>query len=83
MDQSRDISSAQIKAARALLGLSQDDLASEAGIARKTLYEMENGSVVRVSNLSAVRGVLEARGLLFVVHEGRAGVLGPRGNLRT
>ena len=59
-------SAAQIRAARAMLGWSQTDLAMKAGISRRTLTSIEVG-VERVSpeSIAALRSVLQEAGLEF------------------
>ena len=63
-----DISPAQIKVARALLGWSQTGLALKAGIDRPTLREFEDQNVGRLPRQEAVfalRQTLEAAGIVF------------------
>jgi transcriptional regulator with XRE-family HTH domain len=63
-----DISPAQIKVARALLGWSQSGLALKAGIDRPTLHELEEQNVGRQPRreaVSALRQTLEAAGIVF------------------
>ncbi|NPU13518.1 helix-turn-helix transcriptional regulator [Bradyrhizobium sp. 83002] len=56
----------QVKAARALLGWSQADLAGRAGVATSTLADFERRSRSPVpNNLDAIRGALESAGISF------------------
>jgi transcriptional regulator with XRE-family HTH domain len=68
----------QIRAARALLGWSQERLAREAGVSRPTIKRLESGAAARslVATLDRVRGALEKAGVSFVPadEEGGAGV---------
>jgi predicted transcriptional regulator len=59
------ITASQIRAARGLLGVSQDGLARWSGISRPTLSAIEGGSDTRASILKAITEALEARGVLF------------------
>lgn len=65
----------QCAAARALLGISQPELAERAGVSRRVVqkFESEEGAVKPVT-ISAIRGALEASGvaLLFYPLEGVA-----------
>lgn len=61
------ISPTQVKAARALRALSQQDLASAAGVATSTVADFERGARTPVqNNTQAIRLALEAMGLRFV-----------------
>jgi hypothetical protein len=63
-----DISPAQVKVARALLGWSQSGLALKAGIDGPTLREFEDQNVggrPRQEAISALRQTLEAAGIIF------------------
>jgi predicted transcriptional regulator len=58
----------QIKAARALLGLRQADLALRAGIAEITVKALERGSAdPRVSTIEKVQSALEKEGIEFMI----------------
>ena len=59
------ITASQIRAARALIGVSQDGLARWSGISRPTLSCIEGGADTKASILKAVTEALEARGVLF------------------
>lgn len=59
-------SAAQIRAARALLGWSQTDLAARAGVSRRTLTSIESGDErVSPESIEALQAVLEGAGLEF------------------
>lgn len=56
-----------IRAARALLGMSQADLAKKAGIAAKTLWKIEVGDLsISVENYQAVEHALRVLGIEFL-----------------
>ncbi|MEZ5724388.1 MAG: helix-turn-helix transcriptional regulator [Paracoccaceae bacterium] len=62
---------AQCKAARALLGLEQDEISKAAGIARTTLIDFEAGRrAPRSSTIAAIRAALEAAGVEFIPENG-------------
>lgn len=79
MLKSAEISADQIRAARAFLSLSQDQLAEAAGISRKSLYELEQGAAVHQSTTLAVRRTLEGLGVWFVEHSNKVGILADAG----
>jgi predicted transcriptional regulator len=57
----------QIKAARALVGWKQSDLAKSAGISLTALNNIERGEVdPRSSTLAAIQRALEAAGVEFI-----------------
>jgi transcriptional regulator with XRE-family HTH domain len=57
----------QVKAARALLAWSQQELATKANVATSTLADFERGVRIPVANnAQAIREVLEAEGLKFI-----------------
>ena len=59
----------QIAAARALVGLSQSELAANANISVPTLKRMEGSEGVAsgmVNNVAAVRAALESAGVIFI-----------------
>ena len=65
------ISIEQIRAARALLDLNQNELASLAGISMRTLNTLERAVVApRTETLRALQAVLEARGIEFLPDHG-------------
>jgi transcriptional regulator with XRE-family HTH domain len=66
-----DIRPAQLRAARALLDWSRDDLAAAAKTTSRTLARLEAGeNVPRGSTLAAIRTALEAAGVIFVDENG-------------
>lgn len=66
------IDSNQIKAARALLGLTQDDIAASSGLSVQTIKRMEGLGTGRSStdNVMAVKKALEAAGVAFIPENG-------------
>ena len=61
----------QCKAARALLGMSQNELLSLASITGKTLSDYESGKTRPYSRtLDAIREALEAAGVEFIAENG-------------
>lgn len=56
-----------LRAGRVLLGLSQEDLASIAGVSRQIIVRMERGDDnVLTDTIKRVRAALEAEGLVFI-----------------
>ena len=75
------ITAAQIRAARALLGIDQKTLAEMSGLSVPTIQRMEaSGGVVRgnVDSLMKLTGALEAAGL-EMIGEGQPSASGGRG----
>lgn len=66
------IDEGQMRAARALLGLTQEDIAQRTGISVQTIKRMETLGPGRSSanNVAAVQGVLEAAGIQFIAENG-------------
>lgn len=65
------ISGAQIRAARALLGWSQDALAEAAGVSSLSVKRLETGSAAVSDDLRAKAvAALEAAGVAFVARNG-------------
>jgi transcriptional regulator with XRE-family HTH domain len=62
------ISNRQIKAARALLGWSQEDLASKSGVSRPTIASVESSEGAADAPQKIV-GALEAGGVEFLAEE--------------
>src|SRR5215212_9282119 len=62
------ITPSQCRAARAVLGWSQEDLAERARVSRGTLMKFETGlGAPHANNLVAIRGAFEAIGFQFEV----------------
>ncbi len=70
-DISYAISAGQVRAARALVGLTREQLAHASGVPMRTVarLEMEEGTPRR-STLSAIRATLEAAGVVFIPENG-------------
>ena len=73
------ITPAQIRAARALIGWKQTDLAGASGISEMSIKNIERGATdPRASTLLAIQTALEGAGVVFldpgVTREGGAGV---------
>jgi len=65
------ISPAQIRAARALIGWKQTELASAAGLSEMSVKNIERGTTdPRVSTLEAIKQALEAAGVIFIASNG-------------
>lgn len=61
-----DIAPAQLRAARAWLGWSQDELAIKSGVSKHSIARYERGRSVAYDNtLARLRGALEAAGIHF------------------
>lgn len=68
------ISARQIRAARALLGWSQQDLADHAIVSVNALRRLEGEQVdPRMSTVAAVKSALENAGIDFLPADGRQG----------
>jgi predicted transcriptional regulator len=69
----------QCRAARAWLGLSQDDLASAARVGNSTIRDFEAGRRAPIANnLAAIQAALEERGIDFVLSEETSGISAKR-----
>ena len=72
------ITSGQIKAARALIGMTVADLAEKSGVAYTTVVRMESSNGVpsgQIKTLTAVKRILEKSGIEFIgTPEAGAGV---------
>jgi transcriptional regulator with XRE-family HTH domain len=66
-----DIFPAQLRAARALVGWTREDLAAATGTTVRTLARLEaNETRPRVSTSSRIRAALEAAGVEFIAENG-------------
>lgn len=66
-----DISPPQLRAARALLGWSQERLADVSGIPKRTIARLELGGVAPQQRTTrAIRAALEAAGVKFIEQNG-------------
>jgi transcriptional regulator with XRE-family HTH domain len=74
------ISGAQIRAARALVGMTQRDLAAASGISEISIKNIERGATdPRASTLAAIQKALGQAGVVFLDHgDVRDGGLGVR-----
>ena len=69
------VTSEQCRAARALLGWTQEELAIRASVARRTIVEFEQGSrALQVRTRYAIAMTLENSGVVFMVDEESSGV---------
>lgn len=70
---------AQVRGARAMLNMTQDELASRAGVTRTSVLAFEadetTGRSIRDSTMGKLRRALEDAGAMFVNSDGRVGVL--------
>ncbi|OQP87589.1 transcriptional regulator [Rhizobium rhizosphaerae] len=66
-----DINAEQCRAARALLGWSQDQLAASSKVAKATIANFESGKRTPYERtLADLRGSLEAAGVVFIPENG-------------
>ena len=84
-DRFSDISPAALRAARAMLQWSADQMAAESGIARSTLRRLEGGedtTTPRKASIAKILTVLSREGLLFIGHNGMiVGVIDHHGQI--
>jgi transcriptional regulator with XRE-family HTH domain len=66
------ISGSQIRAARALLGMTQTDLTERSGVSFATIQRMESLGTGRSSaaNVDAIQKALEKAGVVFIAENG-------------
>ncbi|MGE0108636.1 MAG: multiprotein-bridging factor 1 family protein [Bdellovibrionales bacterium] len=64
------LQSTQVKAARAILGWSQEDLACRSGVGITTIRQFENGYEPRRNTAMSLQDTLEQAGLEFMENEG-------------
>lgn len=70
------ITAAQARGARAMLDISQQEMASLAGISRKTLTTFEAGEAgVKPGTVEKVQAALEGAGAMFVESAASVGVM--------
>ena len=84
MSESRHLAPAQVRAARALIGWTQGELAVRAAIGKQTVVRFEGGGHAPISAVvEAIRVALEAAGIEFIP-EGATSAAGGAGvRLRT
>lgn len=71
MGQQKMTTPAQLRAGRALKGLSQDDIAKTLGTSSKTVRRAEAGEgTVAQATIDAIRAALEAAGVEFIEENG-------------
>ena len=70
------LTAAQCRAARALLNITQEDLAKASGLSVPTIKEFERGARVPLTRtLRDLKQALEAQGVRFVEVDGMLGVV--------
>jgi DNA-binding XRE family transcriptional regulator len=62
-----------LRAARALLGMTNVDLAKKAGVSKRSLVRIEAGETVRPEIRKRVQAVFEEAGIIFVSEDSAAG----------
>lgn len=68
------ISPAQLRMARAALGLSVRELAEKSGVAESTIHRFEtNRGGMQTGTLERLQGALESAGVLFLSADGSGG----------
>lgn len=68
---SEDITADQLRAARALVNWTRDQLAEASGATTRTLARLEVGETkARASTARAIRTALEAAGVIFIAENG-------------
>lgn len=79
MSDSRHLQPAQVRAARALLGWTQSDLAARAGVGKQTVVRFEGGGHAPIGAvLEAIQTALETGGAEFI-SDGAASIAGGAG----
>ncbi len=72
------VNGSQIRAARAWLKLSREDLSRDSHVAVRTITTIESGQSVTPRTLADLERALRARGIDFIFENGRpAGIRGP------
>ena len=70
------MTAAQLRAARALINITQEELAARAGVAAKTIASFEaEGRVPREATLVKLQASLEGEGVVFVESDVGFGVI--------
>ncbi|CAN7385658.1 helix-turn-helix transcriptional regulator [Devosia sp. LjRoot16] len=70
------ITAAQLRAARALINMTQDDLATAAEVATKTIATFEaEGRAPRGATVEKLQAALESVGVVFIETDNGAGVI--------
>jgi predicted transcriptional regulator len=77
IDNNSDITPAQLRAARAWLGLSQDELAIKSGVSKHSIARYEQGrSIAYDGTLIKLKSALEAAGIRFHFDGATKGISG-------
>lgn len=70
------ISAAQVRGARAMLGITQAELAEAAGVKRLAIVRFESEvTAPHEGTLASVEAALEGRGIVFIKTDAGAGVI--------
>ena len=70
------ISAAQVRGARAMIGMTQSELAETSDIQRLAVVKFENGdSTPHESTLSKIQAALENRGVVFIETDAGVGII--------
>jgi len=64
------MTAAQIRAARALIGMTQAELAAMSGVSLPTIKRIETGADAKVSTVASLQSALEAAGVEFIPENG-------------
>lgn len=64
------MTAAQIRAARALIGMTQAELAAVSGVSLPTIKRIETGADAKVSTVAHLQSALEAAGIEFIPENG-------------
>lgn len=59
-----------MRAARALIGMTQAELATVAGVSLPTIKRIETGADAKVSTIAMIRAALESAGVEFIAENG-------------
>lgn len=70
------ITAAQVRGARAMLGITQSELAEAADVKRLAVVRFESGETSpHASTLAKIEAALEGRGIVFIETDAGAGVI--------